>query len=437
MFFRRNTQTSAQSSVAPSSSGASASSGAPTAPPPPLKTLADLERELEAEQQAAAQLARSSQAPLTRRHQRRGVSRLLWLALLVGIPVTALWVINVPNSPIRRVVAAHAPMLLLPSYLAMEQSFREAIAHLEQARQFIDQATSYNDIVMGAEHLTQAQASLDAMPLDRLDYDWRNPYQYYDWRWNWRLTYRSMMTARQETARLQAKATQEQQAFTRLEEAEESLNLARQQYTQAQSSTEQQAAIVDWQVAIDAIAQIPPHTFAGQTARTRLNAYQRDFNAVGGLNAFSGKAATFIAAAKQFGWRAAKMGQNPPHTEATWKAIAHMWEQAIQELAQVPASESQGYLEAQRLTAEYQSNLSVVSMRRQEEIEAVQALATANRSIDALLASIPADGPINRQVTITQLQRIIEQLKVIKPGTTAYAEAQLLIQQAQNKLNQF
>lgn len=96
-----------------------------------------------------------------------------------------------------------------------------------------------------------------------------------------------------------------------------------------------------------------------------------------------------------------------------------------------------GYSQAQKLLATYQANLAAVRIRRQAQQDSVQTLDSAQRQIQSLLASTPTNPQIgDRNRTISQLQGIINQLKKVQPGTTAYLEAQQLLLSANNKLSQ-
>ncbi len=69
--------------------------------------------------------------------------------------------------------------------------------------------------------------------------------------------------------------------------------------------------------------------------------------------------------------------------------------------------------------------------------ESHQTLDSAQRQIQSLQASTPTNPQIgDRNRTISQLQEIINQLKKVQPGTTAYLEAQQLLLSANNKLSQ-
>ncbi|NJL21756.1 MAG: hypothetical protein HC895_14615 [Leptolyngbyaceae cyanobacterium SM1_3_5] len=87
--------------------------------------------------------------------------------------------------------------------------------------------------------------------------------------------------------------------------------------------------------------------------------------------------------------------------------------------------------------ADYQSNLGEIQVRRQAEADAVRALSLAQDQTRSLLATTSdrtSIADLNR--TRGQLQGIVDSLSRIQPGTTAYAEAQTLLQQANNKIDQ-
>ncbi|NET36404.1 MAG: hypothetical protein F6K19_30985 [Cyanothece sp. SIO1E1] len=62
-----------------------------------------------------------------------------------------------------------------------------------------------------------------------------------------------------------------------------------------------------------------------------------------------------IMAAKGFSWEAAKKGQNPPHTVAEWEQVEGLWQQAIDQLKQIPENDLLAS-EAQRLLVDYTNN---------------------------------------------------------------------------------
>jgi hypothetical protein len=66
----------------------------------------------------------------------------------------------------------------------------------------------------------------------------------------------------------------------------------------------------------------------------------------------------------------------------------------------------------------------------QIEADAVEKLYSIYDRVESLTKSPPSD----RQVYIWELQDIVKQLKNIKPGTTAYVDAQKLLASAQKIL---
>jgi hypothetical protein len=402
----------------------------PSAPvPSPPKTLAELEKEMEAQ----AQLHRIYPYELGGKKQVRIVNKIIWTVMLLGMTVGAIWLANLPYPVIRRTVTRNAPILLLPSYMSVDNHYRQAIAKVEQAEQLIEQPTSPADLELGEEKVKQAQQHLDALPIGFLN-DW-SEYKY--WWYDSRLSIYGFNSARTKVGQLEAKVFQEKNAQTLLTDNEQKREQAKQQYQQALTSTDKKAAIASWHSAIDKLEQIPSQTLAGKTAQNKLQSDKREFEEVVGLAAGNERISTLITAAQQFSWQAAKAGQNPPHPVAEWQEVENLWQEAINRVRQVPSQDLAGYSQAQKLLATYQANLAAVRIRRQAQQDSVYTLDSAQRQIQSLLASTPTNPQsLDRNRTISQLQGIINQLKKVQPGTTAYLEAQQLLLSANNKLNQ-
>lgn len=395
------------------------------------KTLAELEQEIERERAAQVVRLHPHHAAIAS-HSRKTFAKLIWIGIVVGIPVGALWVVNLPYPPIRRPIAHAAPILLLPSYMSIDANYRDAIALVEQADQLINQATSDVDIELGEQKTIQAQESLDALPIWFL-YDFP---EYRSWWYYWRFSPAQFDRARARIGELEAKVFQEKNARTRLVEAEQALKQAKQQYQQANTPADKQLALAAWRTALDQLEQIPSATFAGRSAQQKFIASQREFQETVGLAAGDEQIASLIKAAQGFAWEAAKLGQNPPHSVAEWQQVANLWQEATHRLEQISPDDVVGYAEAQRLLASYRSNLAQIQIRQQSEADSVQALKLAQQQIQTLQASTPDNtNNLNRNYTISQLQAIINQLQRVESGTTAYLEAQQLLIFAKNKLN--
>lgn len=151
---------------------------------------------------------------------------------------------------------------------------------------------------------------------------------------------------------------------------------------------------------------------------------------------FSGGArtGTLIAAAEQFAIAASVAAKNPPYTASEWSEIAG-WEQAINQLKLVPL-EDPGYVEAQKLQANYQRNLGIARTSLQAEQASVEALGRAKDKIETLLSGSSDGSSMPQNQLIGQLQGILNQLETVQPGTTAYPQAQELMASAQKKLEQ-
>ncbi|MBW4427256.1 MAG: hypothetical protein KME50_23145 [Nostoc desertorum CM1-VF14] len=393
------------------------------------KNLAKLEHEMESERQA---LKISSQQLHSK--AKRGIgSRLIWIAILIGIPVGVIWVANQPYPVIRRPVMLHAPFLLLPSYISMDNHYRQALVSVEQAEQLIDKATSPADLALGEQKLQEAQKHLDKLPTSFVN-DW-SEYRY--WWYNSRFSGYSFNAFRSQVGQLEAKVFQEKNAQSLLTDNMQTLLNAKQQYEQAATATDKQTRTAAWQTALNQLEHIPGQTLAGKTVQNQLDNYKREFQEVVGLAAGNDRITALITAARQFSWQAAKAGQNPPHTVTEWQQIENLWIEAIERLKEISSKDVAGYTEAQKLLAIYEANLGQVKVRRQSEADAVEALETAQREIERLLASIPTDAhDVEINQVLSQLQSIINQLEKVQNGTTAYLKAQDLLLSANNKLKQ-
>ncbi|MEH2250353.1 hypothetical protein [Nostoc sp.] len=427
IFLRKNAQNS--SGIDPS-----APSQLPLVPkksttPSTPKNLAELEHEMELQRL----VLKTSPQQLHSKAKRGIGSRLIWIAILIGIPVGVIWVANQPYPVIRRPMMLHAPFLLLPSYISMDNHYRQALVSVEQAEQLIEKATSPADLALGEQKLQETEKHLDQLPTSFAN-DWS---QYKYWWYDSRFSIYGFNAFRSKVGQLEAQVFQEKNAQSLLTDNMQSLLNAKQQYERATTATDKQTATAAWQTALNQFEQIPGQTLAGKTVQNQLDNYKREFQEVVGLAAGNDRISALITAARQFSWQAAKAGQNPPHAVTEWQQIENLWIEAIERLKEIPSKDVAGYTEAQKLLAIYEANLGQVKVRRQAEADAVEAMELAQREIESLLASIPANadyGERNRR--LSQLQSIINQLEKVQNGTTAYLKAQELLLSANNKLRQ-
>ncbi len=420
--YRRPTQP--KSVLTPNSTGQAITSQ--TSSPLQPKSITKLERQLEEEQRLHIQFTQ----PLKNAGSRSPLKKIIVVALLCGVPIGVIWLANLPYALIRRPVAATVPILLLPSYISLDQNYRLAITTLEQAQQLIDYATAATDLDLGEQKLHQAQKSLDALPVGWVSDLFYADYSGYDWRFSTS----NFNDARAKAGKLQGKVFQEKNAQNVLFEAEQSLAAAQQKYPQAKTIVDRHTAIAQWQTAIDQLEQIPGETLAGKSAQQRLSAYQRDFQETVGLAAGNQRTLMLFSAAREYSQRAAIQGQKPPHTTEEWQQIAGLWEEAIAQVELVSQDDT-GYAEAQKMRAEYQQNLGQITIRLRAEEQSVRIFEEAQREKVELFAIVAT--PTSHAYIKSRLQSIIDQLERVQNGTTVYLEAQSLLVSAQSKLSQF
>ncbi|MBR8833576.1 MAG: hypothetical protein DSM106950_05920 [Stigonema ocellatum SAG 48.90 = DSM 106950] len=354
-------------------------------------------------------------------------SQIKWTFMLLTSAAGMFWVVNLPYPMIRKPIAKTAPILLLPSFISMDHNYRGAINSLEQADQLVNKATSSSDVERGGEKVKEAQKNLDNLPVWFLGY---YPQSYCSlFGCTWKFTLDEFEDARRRVARMDAKVFQEKNALGLLTQGEQALNTAKQQYEQTKNTQDNQKAIASMQAAMDSLEQIPKETLAGKMAQTKLAAYKRDFGNLTSSAASNNQTSTLIEAAKLFGLQAAQASQNPPHTASEWGQIETLWLQAIVRLEKIQVADT-NYLEAQKLLVTYQANSGIAQTRRTAESTSQEILKQANQQIQRLIAYPPS----NPQQLKGEIQGIINQLKTVQPGTTAYTEAQQLLLSAQNKL---
>lgn len=348
------------------------------------------------------------------------LSKLKWAAIFASSIYGAIWLVNLPFPMIRKPVAEKAPLLLLPSYISMDNSYRGAINATEQADILVNKATSIADIKRGGEKVKLAQQNLDNLPVWFLGY---YPQTYCVlFRCSWKFTFDEFETAPRQVARMDAKVFQEKNAFKSLTQAESDLKLAKEQYQQTKNSTEKQKAFAQMQTAIISLEQIPGETLAGKKARTIIANSKSDLNKIITKNGKSSLSGNLIEAGKVFAMQAAQASQNPPHPVYKWEQVEKLWLQAINRLQNIEVA-NPNYLQAQKLLAKYQNNQGIIRGRLQAERESKQILEQAE-----------AYPPSQVNQYKGKLQGIINKLETVKPGTTSYPRAQQLILSAQKHL---
>lgn len=340
------------------------------------------------------------------------------------------WFVNLPYPMVRWPVAENAPMLLLPSFMRMDHSYRQAIIYTEQADQLINSATSSADIELGAEKAAEAQKYLDRLPVWFLDYYPKLYCRLFGC--SWRFTLDEFREARELIGRMDAQVFQEENAFELLEENTLVVDTALNRYESFQTPAERQGALAMAQDGIDKLDQIPTETLAGRQAQKRIEAYRRDHSILAGATATASRSDSLVEVAKGYASQAVQIAQNPPHGVSVWSQAESQWQEAIRTLERVP-EDSPSYVAAQALRAEYLANKGAIATRKQQEKEAV---ALVNRVRDRAVQLTAQAERRDRQGVLTGLTQVIQQLDNVPAGTTVTAEAQQLRRQAQAQLQQ-
>ena len=363
----------------------------------------------------------------------RPPSPLWWLpkiALGLGTVVGAIWVLNLPYPMIRRPVAKTAPIILLPSYLKMDRNYRGAVARVEQADQLVNRATSLADLQLGQEKVDLAQKNLDALPVWFLGYE---PQMYRTFfSFGWKFTLDEFEAARAKVGRMDARIFQEINAYTKFEQAKNEIEQAKQKYQQAEDNAVKQQVVSAWQAGIDKLNQLPKGTVAKEQANASYEAYIRDFRQISGLIAGNNRTNKVIAVAQQFHNQAMSSCAYPPHSANRWQECINLLGRAVKMLSKVTL-EDDGFLETQTLQATYEAELGEMRIRQQEEASSQTAYNSAQQMITDLPKSV---NEYNRDRVAKDILRIIDRLEKVKPQTTIHADAIIMTNFANKKLQQ-
>lgn len=358
----------------------------------------------------------------------------LWSGVIVTGLVGFVGIVNLPFPIIRRPIYQTMPILLFPSYISMDRNYTAAIAAVEQANQFVNQATTQADLTLAEEMIQQAQTHLERLPV------WFLGKENYPSRYcslitcNWKFTRDEYVAVEKNIERTEARIFQEMNAFIQFNEAQSAINTAKQTYQTAKPGKERQDAMAAWQKSVDLLQQITPKTIAGKQAQIQLTTAQKEFEERVGLSIQTTKGNEMITAAQQYAILAARASQNPPHSAEKWLEVIELWENAIERLENV-SEESSSYWDAQEKLAEYTDNLETIEGRLQDEKEAVELLKQAKELITEWREMAQDSNPSISQLS-RQLNQVIYTLEAIEAGTTVTAEAQDLLRATRNTRDQ-
>lgn len=392
---------------------------------PKLKTLPELEAELAQNNQAQSTGLQVSQTREINPPKKKisWIKNLVIVGIVLGIPATIVTVANLPVAFIRQSIAKTAPALLIPTYLSLEENFKQSVIALESARTLILQPTSAKDIDRGRERLAEAKERINSIPAWFID-EWDRYYTHYRWYYyDWRFSPAGFQRARSEIGELEARAFQEANALNTLTEVISTLDQAKLQYQQSKTDADKRLRVTQWRTALDQLNAIPSTTLAGKQAQQKLATFERDFQEIVGLIAGNQRINSLISTAREYSKRAADMGRNPPHSAERWRQIKEFWREAIAELEKIPESDVVGYTQARSMIAEYKLQLAEVDRRMSDEQNSLQAYESAQDQVTKLIENAER---LDRLQMTARLRQIMRDLDKVSNGTTSYLKAQEL-----------
>ncbi|NEP13687.1 MAG: hypothetical protein F6K14_26500, partial [Symploca sp. SIO2C1] len=126
--------------------------------------------------------------------------------------------------------------------------------------------------------------------------------------------------------------------------------------------------------------------------------------------------------------RASYKSQNPPHAASKWIEIQNLWREAIAQLEQLPQNSKLQPVAQGKIKA-YKLNLEQIKQRLVQERKALQTLqASKDAALIAKARQGVAQEPIHWQLVYSTWQTALNSLQKIPQGTTAYTEAQKLLE---------
>ncbi len=140
-----------------------------------------------------------------------------------------------------------------------------------------------------------------------------------------------------------------------------------------------------------------------------------------------------VTQAQGMAYSAALKSIDPPHPTATWETVADEWREAIAALSKVPL-ESPVREIAERKLKEYRANLSTILLRI--EIESGAELSLRQAQSAASQASQQAEQASSLEAweaVLANWNEAVGSLKQVPQGTQAYAEAQQILPEYEDK----
>ncbi|MEL7050591.1 MAG: hypothetical protein AAGM45_02255, partial [Cyanobacteria bacterium J06588_5] len=174
---------------------------------------------------------------------------------------------------------------------------------------------------------------------------------------------------------------------------------------------------------IQLLEPIPPWSSHRDEAQSILPGYEQQLSAL-----------DLVSTAQQKAYSAAVQSQNPPHSTETWQEIADQWRAATTDLSNVPLDSPVRPL-AERKLVEYRTNLSTILVRVQTESGAEVSLRQAQQAAKDATQKMPEANTLEAlEAVLLDWESAVANLQRIPQGTKAYADAQLILPEYEEKL---
>lgn len=356
--------------------------------------------------------------------------RIKFLTVTIGTLGAGLTIANLPFPGIRETIAQKAPVLLLPSVAAWDYHYREGMVDFQQAEQLIQQAKHPNDLDQGDRKLKSAQSHLNALPLQGFE-QYGDTYYCTFRNCGWNFSSREIQQRREEAGRIEAILTQERNLQSQLKQITETIANTEAEFKTTKDNAKKQTILAKWEQNLSQLDMLGSNSLMGRIARTQHLRVSANYQKITGLTQAQTKSGNLLESAVPFAKAAQKLtNSKKSHSVAEWEAIDRQWDNAIQQIQDIPVDNAD-YVKSRKILSDYQQQSDRAKIRLTEERTAVDSLQAIEVQINTLVQN---HSSLNRDQAKAQLMTIEAKLKKIPQGTTAYDQAQDWLKSLQKRL---
>lgn len=355
--------------------------------------------------------------------------RVKFFTVTIGTLGAGLTIVNLPFPGIRETIAAKAPVLLLPSVAAWDYHYREGMVDFQQAEQLIQQAKHPNDLDQGDRKLKSAKSHLNALPLQGFE-QYGDTYYCSFRSCGWNFSRYEIQQRREEAGRIEAILTQERNLQSQLKQIIETIASTETEFKTTKDNAKKQTILAKWEQNLSQLDMIESNSLMGRIARTEHLRVSANYQKITGLTQAQTQSGNLLESAVPFAKAAQKLTVGNSHSVAEWEAIGRQWDNAIQQIQDIPVDNAD-YVKSRKILSDYQQQADRAKIRLTEERTAAESLQTTESQINSLVRNHTS---LNRDQAKAELMAIEAKLKKIPKGTTAYDQAQDWLQSLQKRL---